>query len=388
MNQKGWFRNAVIYQVFIDRFSGFENTDNSLEFAGGNLPGVTTRLDYLHRLGINVIWLSPFYETTAYHGYHITDFMRVDPRFGEEADLLELIREARKLGIRVIADFVPNHCSSMHPYFLEARADKGSRYTDWFIFERWPDQYRCFMEFRELPKLNLENREARDYMTGVADHWLSMGLDGFRIDHVIGPSHRFWKEFRRIVTSRHPESILIGEAWAQGLQIKHFKTTGIRKKISRKIFGISQERIQLEYVGELDGVLDFELTRIITDGVRDGRQLLTDRDVRRRIEAHFKKVPADYHMVTFLDNHDMDRFIRHCGGDVKKLLSAFELLLSLDHPVVIYNGTENCMSNEAPVTALEPYADLQVRNPMDWEQINHEFVEGFQNLVKRYRGTG
>jgi glycosidase len=90
-------------------------------------------------------------------------------------------------------------------------------------------------------------------------------------------------------------------------------------------------------------------------------------------------------MVTFLDNHDLDRFIRFCNGNVGTLLRAFELLLSLDHPVVIYNGTENCLGNKFDVTPTKAFSDLQVRNPVDWQHINREFVEGFQALVKKYR---
>ncbi len=386
MDSKHWFRKAIIYQVFIDRFNGFNTTENSPEFLGGNIPGVTQKVQYLHDLGIDVIWLSPFYASASYHGYHIIDFKRVDPHFGTEQDLLDLISAAKSKGMRVIADFVPNHCSARHPYFRQAIKDKSSKYRNWFVFDRWPDHYLCFLNFRELPKLNLENEETGDYMIDTADYWLSLGLDGFRIDHVIGPSHNFWKKFGHAIRQKHPEAILIGEAWAQGLQRKLIRTTGIKRKWLRKAFGISQEVIQLEYYHELDGVLDFVLNELVKNAVLNDQDLLDDREVTRMIRNHFRKVPPDYCMVTFLDNHDMDRFIRYCDGNVETLLRAFELLLSLHNPVVIYTGTENCLSNEVEVNLMEAHSDLQVRNPVDWKNINRDFVEGFRALVKRYRG--
>ena len=385
MSTTEWFRKAVIYQVFIDRFNGFEKTENKPEFLGGNLNGVIGKLDYFESLGINVIWLSPFYESLNYHGYHITDFKKVDPHFGSKEDLQRLIHEAHKRGLYVIADFVPNHCSHEHPFFKDARQHRHSKYYDWFIFEHWPDTYRCFLDFGELPKLNLNNVGARDYMINVADYWMSLGLDGFRIDHAIGPSHKFWKVFRKRMKVKYPHAVFFGEVWCEGLEKKLIKTTGLRNKTLKRKFGISQEGIQLEYHGELDGVLDFALNKMIVEAVENGVDLLSSKKLKSKIKKHFKRIPSDYHMVTFLDNHDMNRFLLHCKGDVQIMLQAFELLLSLGHPVVIYYGTENCTYNKSPINGSIPHSDLAVREPMDWNAIDHEFIEGFKNLITKYR---
>ena len=87
-------------------------------------------------------------------------------------------------------------------------------------------------------------------------------------------------------------------------------------------------------------------------------------------------------MVTFLDNHDMNRFIRYCRGDVQLLLRAFETLFSLDYPVVIYTGTENCIPNKDDVFASGPHSDLQVRAPVDWSRLNGEFLDGFRSMAR------
>ncbi len=385
MSSKEWFSKAIIYQVFVDRFNGFGTTENIHGFAGGNLAGVTEKLNHFKSLGINVIWLSPFYASTAYHGYHIVDFEEVDPHFGDLNDLTTLIREAEKQGINVIADLVPNHCSRHHPFFRDAVRQKASPYRDWFIFEKWPREYRCFLDYKGLPKLNLDHPDTGKYMIEVAEKWLSIGLKGFRLDHVIGPSHAFWKKFSRDIRAKYPDVVLIGEAWAQGLESKYFKTLGIRYKTLRKFTGISQEKTQLEYRDELDGVLDFQLRDILKEAVLQGTDLKGDHALRERIDHHLSRIPADFFLVSFLDNHDMDRFIRYCGGSVEKLLGAFDLLLSLGQPVVIYTGTENCIPNPTEVNPITPHSDLQVRAPMDWDHLNPVFMRGFAELVRKYR---
>ena len=123
-----WFKNAIIYHILIDRFAGVTNPERweQPEFIGGNLRGIINKLDYLTDLGINAIWLSPFCQTNDYHGYHVTDFHKVEPRFGTLDDLKELIDKAHQSGIKIIADFVPNHCSRHHRFFRAAQADKAS----------------------------------------------------------------------------------------------------------------------------------------------------------------------------------------------------------------------------------------------------------------------
>jgi len=386
-NSVDWFRKSVIYQVFIDRFNGFDKPENKHSFLGGNIKGIISKLDYFQNLGINVIWISPFYKTTQYHGYHITDFESVDPRFGTDSDLKYLVNKANDKGIKLIADFVPNHCSNQHPFFQDAIKNKNSKYSDWFIFKRWPDEYLCFLDYKELPKINLDNKNARNYMIGIANHWLSIGIGGFRIDHVIGPSHDFWREFRHTIKETHPNAVLIGEVWIDGIKRKNFDTIGIKNKFIRKIVGLSQEKTQLEYYHELDGVLDFALNHILVEHVKQGSNLLSDKNLKAKIKKHFKKTPSDYFMVTFLDNHDMDRFLKHCKGNIDILLDAFKLLFSFNYPVVIYNGTENCSYNEEPVDSSVNNSDLFVREPFDWSNINQDFFNNLRNEIEKRHKT-
>jgi glycosidase len=383
MGATDWFRKAIIYHVMIDRFAGVPSGQPMRpEFMGGNLRALAAKIPYLVYLGVNTLWLSPFCKTTAYHGYHVTDFFEIEPRFGDLDDLKRLVNRAHGAGIRVIADFVPNHCARRHPYFQEARKDRHSPYYSWFTFNQWPEDYLCFLDVKDLPKLNLADPAARVHITGAAKHWLSLGLDGFRLDHVIGPGHAFWRYFRSEIKKDYPGAVLIGEAWLEGISWRHIKTLRVRHKYLRWIFGVSQEGIQKEYEGELDGVLDFRFRDLVCARVAHGDKAASDEALLPAVEKHFRKYPPDYYLVTFLDNHDMSRFLFECGNDREKLKAAARLQFSLSQPPVIYYGTEVGMTHDIPVGSA-PYSDLQARQPMLWRRQDRDLLAFYRQLIQR-----
>ncbi len=383
MTPTDWFRNAIIYHLLIDRFAGVTSEDRLRpEFLGGNLRAIAEKLPYLEDLGIDTLWLSPFCKTSAYHGYHVTDFLAIEPRFGTLDDLRSLISTAHRSGMRVIADFVPNHCSSRHPFFQEARRDRQSRYVNWFLFEGWPDDYLCFLDVKELPKLNLDHAETRDHIIGAARYWLSLGLDGFRLDHVIGPKHSFWKEFRREIKKDYPAAVLIGEAWLAGVTWRHLKTLQINRKYLRWVFGVSQEAVQREYYGELDGVLDFGFRSAVCAHIVHGRGSTPGGKLRQLLRRRLGEYPADYFLPTFLDNHDTSRFLYECGNDTEKLKAAARLQFSLDQPPIIYYGTEVGMTHELQVGAGAMHSDLQARQPMIWDRPDRELLAFYKQLIR------
>ncbi|MBC8430319.1 MAG: hypothetical protein H8D96_00200 [Desulfobacterales bacterium] len=383
-----WFKDAIVYHILIDRFAGLKSKDwNRPEFLGGNIKGITEKLGYLHDLGINTLWLSPFYKTSAYHGYHITNFMKVDPRYGSFEDLEELVKAAHHNGMRIIADFVPNHCSNQHPFFLEAVEDKNSKYFKWFIFKKWPHDYLCFLGVRELPKLNLDYPETRDHILMAAKYWLSVGLDGFRLDHVIGPKHSFWKYFRKEIKATFPQALLIGEAWLEGIQFKHLKTIQIRNKFIRWLFGVSQDRLQQEYYGELDGILDFGFREIMKKHIALGRKTDQSEKLRFILTRHFAGYPKDYFLATFLDNHDMNRFLFECNNDIEKLKTAATLQFQFEQPIIIYYGTEVGMTHDRPIEINKLYSDLEARQPMVWDNPNTEIFNFYRELIKNKMDT-
>jgi len=311
-----WFRDAVIYHILVDRFAGYDKTRDPLKpvFLGGNLNGVSDKLGYLVDLGINTLWLSPVNKTTAYHGYHITDFYSTDKRFGSEKDLKDLIEKAHAKNIRVILDFVPNHCSRQHPLFHKAYGDKRSPYRKWFYFSTFGNRYLCFLHFHDLPKINLDFPDARNHIIGAARKWIAMGADGFRLDHAIGPSHDFWKSFRREIKAINPEAILIGEAWLEGISTSMLKTIRVRNKYLRHLFGFNPWDIEREYIGEFDGVLDFFFRHQITAYIAWKEDpSLHYQKLELQMSNHYERFPDCYFLPTFIENHDMNRFLFDTG---------------------------------------------------------------------------
>lgn len=383
-----WDKNTVVYQVFIDRFAGFESEEgwDEPEFLGGSLEGVYNKLDYLEDLGVDVIWLSPFYETSAYHGYHITDFFSVDPNFGTEEDLENIIEEAHSRDIEVIADFVPNHLSHKHPYFVEAQENLDSEYHDWFYWNDWPDNYLCFLEFEELPKINLDNTEAREHIIKAAEYWLDKGLDGYRLDHVEGPSNNFWEEFHTRLKQEYPDRTFIGEVWMRGIKYRELETllTSYKrfKWFVQQFVGAPPTFHQKSYIGLMDGLLDFRAKRLIDRYVRYNSKI-TKKVVKTALKLHYSRFPDNFYLPVFLDNHDMNRFLYRFEDDKDKLVEALELQLDLGQPTIIYYGTEVGLSHSKGLEEGEEHGDLQARRPMKWEDQDEELLKSFRDRLNR-----
>ncbi len=190
-----WWRDGVIYQIYPRSFA--DSNNDGL----GDLPGIIARLDYLADLGIDAIWLSPFYPTPdADFGYDISDYCNVDARFGTLADFDRLISEAHRRGIRVVLDMVMNHTSDQHPWFLESRSSRDNPKRDWYIWRDQPNQWEASFggkawsfdpatgqHFLHLftpaqPDVNWRNPEVRKAQLDVFRFWLARGADGFRLD--------------------------------------------------------------------------------------------------------------------------------------------------------------------------------------------------------------
>lgn len=361
-----WIDKALIYHILVDRFTGDIHLKNENKFLGGTINGITDRLDYIRELGYNTIWLSPICESKNYHGYHITDFKKVDKHFGTLDDVKTLIERVHQNGMHIITDFVPNHCADTHPYFLDAKNNKQSIYRHWFYFNE-DNSYKCFMNYDELPKLNLDNDETRRYMIDVARFWCQLGFDGFRIDHVIGPSFDFWRQFMKEIKSEFPQNVFFGEAWSMGLDDSLLSTVHLKHKGQKKRFGISQEQIQKDYIGELDGVLDFQYRNILLSFISRNEHLIGNERLEKKVRKHFSKYPKDFKLFLFLDNHDTNRILFECKGNRALADEAIAFSKQLGKPFILYYGTELGMTHEESIFSGKPYADLAVRECMDIE---------------------
>jgi maltose alpha-D-glucosyltransferase / alpha-amylase len=239
-----WYKRAVFYEVLI---RGFQDASGN---GTGDLRGLTSRLDYLQWLGIDCIWLLPIYESPLRDGgYDISDYMKVLPDYGTIGDFVELVEEAHKRGIRVIADLVMNHTSDQHPWFQASRSDPDGPFGDFYVWSDDPDQYAdariIFVDtetsnwtfdpvrgqyywhrfFSHQPDLNFENPNVQDAMIEVLRFWLDLGIDGFRLDAVpylyeregtncenLKETHEYLKRIRAEVDKLYPDRVLLAEA--------------------------------------------------------------------------------------------------------------------------------------------------------------------------------
>ncbi|MBN9644224.1 maltose alpha-D-glucosyltransferase [Corynebacterium mendelii] len=239
-----WYKEAVFYEVLVRAFN------DSTDTGSGDLKGLTEKLDYLTWLGVDCLWLPPFYDSPLRDGgYDIRNFREVLPEFGTVDDFVELVDQAHQRGIRVITDLVLNHTSDQHPWFQESRRDPDGPYGDFYVWSQTDRKYEdariIFIDtetsnwtwdkergayywhrfFSHQPDLNYDNPAVQEAMLDVIRFWLDLGLDGFRLDAVpylferegtncenLPETHAFLKRCRQLVEDEYPGRVLLAEA--------------------------------------------------------------------------------------------------------------------------------------------------------------------------------
>ena len=239
-----WFKRAVFYEVLVRSFQD-SNGDGV-----GDLKGLTAKLDYLQWLGVDCLWLPPFFKSPLRDGgYDVSDYTAVLPEFGDLADFVEFVDAAHQRGMRVIIDFVMNHTSDQHPWFQESRKDPDGPYGDYYVWadddKQYPDariifvdteasnwtydpvrkQYYWHRFFSHQPDLNYENPAVQEEMISALKFWLDLGIDGFRLDAVpylyaeegtncenLPATHDFLKRVRKEIDAQYPDTVLLAEA--------------------------------------------------------------------------------------------------------------------------------------------------------------------------------
>ncbi len=352
-----WAQDAIIYQIFVDRFYDPSNDFPKVEYkpsskCNGTLRGITQKLDAIAELGANCLWLTPIFPSPSYHGYDATSFFEINPRLGTKGDFKELLNQAHARGIRLLMDFVPNHWSHQHPSFIEATTDQNSQYVPWYTFEQWPKKYKSFFGVKHLPQINLRYAPARQHVLDSAKYWLDFGVDGFRVDYCIGPSPDFYADFRRVTRTAKPDSWTFGEA-------------------------VDPPDSQLAFEGGMDGALDFMLLEALRQTFAFGRWDTTK--FAEFLDRHESYFPTSFSRPSFLDNHDMNRFLWVARGDIRKLKLAALCQFTLVGTPVIYYGTEVGLSQHNDVMQNGRAIHEEARLPMPWGQ------EQNTDLLKFYR---
>jgi cyclomaltodextrinase len=354
-----WAREAVFYQIFVDRFypgrgEDWTQTTDLRDFFGGTLWGVIEKLDYIENLGATCIWLSPIFPSPTTHGYDTTDYSCVEPRLGGNDALLQLVDAAHERGIRVVLDLVCNHVSDKHPIFIDAQRNTHSRYRDWFFFDDPEFGYRSFFGVPSMPQLNLVNGDAKAWMIDIARFWLrEFDIDGYRLDHANGPGPSFWPEFWVACKREKADSFCFGEI-------------------------VEPADILRRYVGRLDGALDFLFTDAIRRTFAHGS--CSESVFEQFLQGHLSYFDEDFLMLTFIDNHDMDRFLFVAGENKEVLRRVATIQMQLPGPPIIYYGTEIGLSqrvSKSSETGLEAN-----RIAMAWDdRQDRDLLAYYQEII-------
>ncbi|MBD5560785.1 MAG: alpha-glucosidase [Clostridia bacterium] len=370
--KKDWWKDAVLYQIYPKSFQ--DTNDDGI----GDLPGITQNLDYLERLGIDGIWLSPICSSPQEdNGYDISDYRSIDPMFGTMTDFEELVSEARSRGISIIMDLVLNHTSDQHEWFKDARKSRDNPYHDYYIWRdgeegilpndlpavfggpvwHWVPEvgqyyYAGFSPYQ--PDLNWENPAVRRELYDMIRFWIGKGVEGFRLDAIAHISkdvdngvwmngkdlHPYLKELRR---EAFPEDgiMTVGEAGLEGLDSVRSYTDG----------------------SELDMVFEFSIHHY---GGYD--RWKNEKPPVSALRDYFTFWQQNLHEngwnALFLENHDLPRIVSRWGSEAPhqkesaKMLAA--LFLGLEGTPFIYQGSELGMTNLR--LPLDEYVDLAVKS--------------------------
>jgi alpha-glucosidase len=382
-----WWHGAVAYEVYARSFADANNDGT------GDLEGIRRRLPYLVDLGVDAVWITPFYPSPGFdHGYDVSDYQDVDPKHGSLDDFDRLVGDAHELGLRIIVDIVPNHSSSHHPWFREAVSGPGSEHRDYYIWrDPGPDggppnnwvshfggpawtldeasgQYYCHLFLPEQPDLNWSNPKVIAEFDAILRFWCERGVDGFRIDVAHGLAKDPW--FRD-----NPQLALVEEGMDPGLVFRSFEHRyDLDQNPNIEVFRhwhevvAPYEAVLLGEVGPEDPVRH---SRYHDDGAAIHRNFYLTiawmgwdpMRLRDRIRGIHLAAPDSTAWI--LDSHDTSHAATRFGGGeagAHRALCAKTMMVCLGGMPVIYQGEELGIDNG--VVAPENLSDpISTRNP-------------------------
>ena len=369
-----WAENKVVYQIFPSRFASSQPVDKEVWYKApvtfmdnlhGDLRGIIEHLDYIHSLGIDVLYMTPIFKSNSSHKYDTIDYYQIDPSFGTAEDLKELVQKAHEYGMKVVMDAVFNHTGNEF-FAFEDILEKGnkSKYRDWYFIDEFPlksergeiPNFKCFGYYGGMPKLNLKNPEVEKFITDVACYWIrECDIDGWRMDVGDEISHFFWKNFRKAVKAVKKDMLIIGEIWHYAgdfLEGDEWDTVMNYPFYLNMIDLLADEKITVSQFIQNLGYLKGRLNK--------------------------KCYPLMWNLI---DSHDTARFLHLCKNNKKKqhLAAAFQLLLP--GMPMIYYGDEYAMPGAN---------DPDCRRGMYWDEEyqDKEMFEWYKQLLqvrKKYK---
>ena len=364
-----WLQESVVYQIFPDRF---HNGDPSIDVEGtgqwgkgkihkrsiygGDLRGIIEKLPYLEELGVNLIYLTPIFKSDTNHKYNTEDYFSIDPQFGTLEEAKELVEKAHNLGIKIVFDAVFNHSGSDFFAFKDLiENQQESQYKEWYFVDSWPikkskNKYYTFANGCDnMPKLNTNNKEVREYLLKVGEFWIKeIGIDGWRLDVCDEVGHEFWREFRKRVKEAKSDAIIIGE-------IMHEANSFLKGD-------------------QLDGIMNYPFKNAIIDffakGIINGREFL-DIMAENRV-LYMDSITKQ--MWNLIGSHDTKRIYNECHGNVNRMKLAIAYQFLYIGVPYIYYGDE---------IGLDGGDDPENRKCMIWdkEKQNRELFDFYKNMI-------
>ncbi|MGL4672458.1 glycoside hydrolase family 13 protein [Cetobacterium sp.] len=377
LDTPAWAKETVWYQIFPERFNNgkleispehsqeWGSKPTTTNFMGGDLYGLYEKIDYLENLGITGIYLCPIFLANSSHKYDTIDYYKIDPHFGDNEIFKKIVEKCHSKGIKVMLDAVFNHTGLEFEIWKDIIANgENSKYKDWFVINKFPlieadgkVNYETFANVKNMPKLNLENVDCREYFLKVASYWVEeFDIDGWRLDVCNEIDHKFWREFRERIRAIKNDVYILGEIWHDSLPW---------------LMG-----------DQFDAVMNYPLSDAIIKFLSSNRKESAQNfmyDINKIIVSY----PKNINEVTFnlLDSHDTSRVLTTLNEDKNLLKLALVLLFFQSGSPCIYYGTEIGMNG------LKSSSSEDNRKCMIWDEENQdkdlfEFVQKLINVRK------
>jgi len=417
-----WFTNAIIYGVNIPSFQD-SNGDGF-----GDLTGVTNRLDYLAELGVNCLWLLPFYASPRRdNGYDVSNYYAVDPRLGTIDDFRNLADRARELGIRIIVDLVVHHTSDRHPWFEAAKSDRKSAFRDYYVWsdhrpETGPGEqpafpgaedsvwhyepmsrsyyHHAFYHFQ--PDLNFANTRVQEEVLRIMDFWLAMGVSGFRLDAaplIIGRKglpgteiepHHFWNRIRAWLNHRQPDAVMLAEANIPMTEIENYINSGhgihmlLNFWSNRAMVSALASHTSLPLTSILDALPVLPGASHYVNFWRNLDELNLEHLPESEAAVVYREFGPDPEMQIY--NRGLRRRLAPIlGGDQARLRLAYSLLFAMPGVPMLVYGDEIGMGENLALEERD-----SVRTPMQWDTTAQAgfSIAGSSSIIHRLITTG
>ena len=396
-----WYKEGIMYNIFVDRFNNgnrnkkpsnpkpnsfiygnwsdipmyIKDKDGEIirwDFYGGNLKGIIDKLPYLSKIGVTMLYLNPIFESSSNHKYNTGDYKKIDPMFGDEEILKELIEKASKRGINIILDGVFSHTGADSKYFnkfgnydeVGAYQSEDSKYRPWYNFEGSKDDYKCWWGIKDLPNVNELNESYMDYIiydvNSVINKWTGMGIKGWRLDVADELPTKFIKELRKELKNNDSDSVLIGEVWEDA-----------SNKIS---YG---ERRNYFVGDQLDSVMAYTFRNNIVSFLK---YQITSNQLRNKFMTLKENYPRESFKsnLNIISSHDITRIKTELNYDNEMVKLAVATQMTFEGIPYIYYGDE---------AGLSGGTDPDNRRTYPWKNEDEDMIEFYKesiNTRKKY----